>query len=174
MKKAFVGLAAATALVVTGCGLGTQEDDNYVGVCVDRSTNQRVDDSRCPSGAGYNSGMDFFWGYFLASSLMPRVGAPVSGYQTTVDTRRYNAYRGGVAKNGGYVKFDSYKPKSSTITQKDKSLSSSKWKTYDQTGKSKSGWSSGNSGSKSKSGGFGGGSKSSGFGGGSRSSGGRR
>lgn len=169
MRK-YIAVAALSALVLAGCG-SAQEDDNYVGVCLN-SQDVRVDDSYCnPDGSSING---FFWGYFLATSVFPGHGERSSGYVKTYDTKRYNGYRGGVPAKKGTLTFSSYKPKSSTITNKDTSLSSSKWKTYDTKGNSSSGWttkkdstttkkgSSGGGfggGSKSKSGGFGGGGK---------------
>lgn len=137
MIKSIAGVALASALVLSGCS-SAQEDDNYVGVCLDQQ-GVRVDDSLCdPNGGSSMEG--FFWGYFLASAILPGHGQRGSGYVKTYDPKRYNAYRGGVPAKGGYLNFASYKPKSSTITNKDTSLSSSKWKTYDTKGNSSSGW----------------------------------
>ena len=166
------GLVVLTlsALALTGCGLGSQEDDNYVGVCMDPTSQVRVPDSQCNADGSSMNG--FFWGYFLASSYMPGIGQRGSGYVRTYDTQRYNTYRGGVSTKGGYTDFKTYKPVASKVTNSSTSLSSSKWKTYDTKGNSKSGWgtssgtSKGGTGTTSKKSGgsFGGGSKSSGGG----------
>ena len=137
MKK-FTGIATAALVVVTGltaCGSDQPDkvamaSDNYVAVCVDQQGN-RVDDSQCrtapTNGAYVNGGMDmssFFWGYMVASMMMPSYGAPVRNYVTYVDPTYHNVYRGGVPRSGGYVNYSTYKPMSSTVTKSSVSLKS--------------------------------------------------
>lgn len=133
MKKVFA-LFALAALLLTGCGLdqgydNVSADSNYVGVCTNLN-GIRVDDSYCQNVPAYyqNGGMgNFFWGYLVASSMMPRYGAPVTHYVTYVDTRSHNVYRGGVPRTGGSLNYQTYKPKSQTVTKSDVSLKSDKY-----------------------------------------------
>lgn len=129
MKK-ILAFAAGAALMfsLAACGSDVQgdevrADDNYVAVCTDPETGNRVDDSQCASAPQYvdNNGSSmsgFFWGYLLANAMMPSYGYPVTHYVTRVDDTRHNVYRGGVPRTGGYVDFQKYTPLSSKTTAK--------------------------------------------------------
>lgn len=141
MKK-FVVIAATglLAFATAACGADSYHmesvpvDPNYVGVCVN-DKGERVADSFCQSAPAYSNGYvgggvsDFVWGYFLASALMPRYGAPVgSTVIYRVDDTRNNVYRGGVPSTGGKVNFSTFKPMASKVAKPDVAVNSKKYK----------------------------------------------
>lgn len=88
-------LAAALALVVSGCGTTASSQ----GVCRDERTDQRVDDEQCRRGtAGFG-----FW-FFAVGSRYPAIGqavSPLGGSATPQAGTR--AVRGGAPVAGGTV-----------------------------------------------------------------------
>lgn len=128
MKKT-LALVALSGMLLVGCAEAQAEpkaDDNYVAVCTEDG--KRVDDSLCATAPNYvdnGIGMsDVFWGYLIASALMPSYGSPVTGYVTRVDETRHNVYRGGVPRTGGSLNFQTYKPLSSKVVKPKVSLKS--------------------------------------------------
>ena len=85
-KTAAITLGAT--VLVAGALIGTSERDakrDTAGYCVDKSTNQRVDDSECRT--NNSSGAHFYgWYYARNGAYYPRVGAPASGGSFTAPT----------------------------------------------------------------------------------------
>lgn len=90
-----LGITALVAGGVTGCGRTAERD--YAGVCVDKQTQQRVDDSECRNGRG-----GFGWYYLRNGARFPRVGGSVAGgsYSTPSGSSYVD---GGLSKSGGSV-----------------------------------------------------------------------
>ena len=98
----FLGVTALLAPSLSACS--SDEADNQA-VCVDRTTQERVDDDRCDRNDEANVGVGglFFW-YFLATRgglFFPAVGQRVSGGSYAVPAGTH--VRGGVPKAGGNV-----------------------------------------------------------------------
>ena len=98
-----LGVTALLAPSLSACSSDDEVDNQAV--CVDRTTQERVDDDRCDPDDGANVGVGglFFW-YFLATRggrLFPAVGQRVSGGTYAVPTGSYA--RGGVPRAGGAV-----------------------------------------------------------------------
>ena len=106
-RKSAAVILGATALLapsLSACSVGDDEVDNQA-VCVDRRTQERVDDEQCDPDDQANVGVGgiFFW-YFLATrggAFFPGVGQRVSGGTYTVPGGAYT--RGGVPRAGGNV-----------------------------------------------------------------------
>ena len=135
MKKIAAMVAGLGLVFALGaCGSADEPvkaDDNYVGVCTDPDTGNRVDDSKCASAPqyvdnGFSAG-DFFWAYMIANALTPSYGSHVTQYVTRIDDTRHNVYRGGVPASGGYVDFQKYKPVSSTVKRPNVSVKSDRY-----------------------------------------------
>lgn len=62
-------LFAASSLV--GC---SEREPDFYGVCVEESTELRVDDDRCPE----NGGNGFVWFYYPATARVPAVGERIN------------------------------------------------------------------------------------------------
>lgn len=91
------GVLAATSLAACGSGDDAEE---YRGVCVDESTQQRVDDDRCDDDGTRVGGLG--WVYFAAGTRLPALGARVSG-GTAALPRGAAVTRGGVPGDGATV-----------------------------------------------------------------------
>jgi hypothetical protein len=105
-KSAAVILGATTLLApsLSACSVADDEVDNQA-VCVDRRTQERVDDEQCDPDDQANVGVGgiFFW-YFLATrggAFFPAIGQRVSGGTYSVPAG--TAARGGVPRAGGNV-----------------------------------------------------------------------
>jgi len=72
-----VGVVAALAATLTGCGQGTNVSDDYAQICRDNSTEKRLPDDDCN-----NHGGSAHW-YYLplgsGSRTVPAVGQPATG-----------------------------------------------------------------------------------------------
>ncbi len=101
-KTAAITLGAT--VLVAGALIGTSERDakrDTAGYCVDKSTNQRVDDSECRT--NNSSGAHFYgWYYARNGAYYPRVGAPASGGSFTAPTSS-SYVQGGLSSAGGTV-----------------------------------------------------------------------
>lgn len=115
-------LVAALGLGACGGGGGGEEfnaDRDYVGMCFDEDTHERVPDSNCNMNTSYDNGgggafNGFLIGYLLANSTMPRYGQVYNDYSRTVPAGRH-IYRGGVPANGGRLNYNNYRPVSSNV-----------------------------------------------------------
>jgi hypothetical protein len=98
-----LGVTALLAPSLTACGNDDEVDQQAI--CVDRNTQERVDDERCDPDDEANVGVGgiFFW-YFLATrggAFFPAVGQRVSGGTYPPPAGSYR--RGGVPRAGGSV-----------------------------------------------------------------------
>lgn len=104
-------ISVATALLVSGCG-ATQSPssqpgisqasntDDYVQVCQDKDTQQRVEDNKCD---GNLTGTHYQPSYYHYSSMIPAIGAGMlAGYLLSAPARS-NVYRGAAPTTGGYA-----------------------------------------------------------------------
>lgn len=107
-KKALsLALASAVAAVfVTGCSANqpsasqVSSTDDYVQVCQDKDTNQRVDDDKCDNGGTTNRYQPAYYHY---NSMIPSIGtALLMGYILSPPARSM-VYRGAVPTSGGYA-----------------------------------------------------------------------
>lgn len=71
-----VSLVAALSVAMTGCG-SSDDDPDYRGVCVDKSTQKRVDDKQCDNNGGGGGRSSFV--YFPRGATVPPVGSAVHG-----------------------------------------------------------------------------------------------
>ena len=100
-----LGVTALLAPSLAACGSDSDEVDNQA-VCVNKDTNERVDDNQCDPGDqsnGIGVGGLFFW-YFVATrsgAFFPPIGGRVSGGTFTAPSGP--VARGGVPKAGGNV-----------------------------------------------------------------------
>lgn len=104
MKKILLPLMLAASVLLTASGCGspqpdiqqTSEVEEYVGVCIDPETQDRVDDDYCEGDRpNYNP---YFTPYFYPYGYMiPGIGLPVYGGYSTVSS----PYRMGFSKTGG-------------------------------------------------------------------------
>lgn len=87
------------ALGVVGFAAVDNGSDQH-GVCVDRATDQRVDDDECDDrsyGGGYG------WYFIPVGNRAPAVGQPISGQGSFTTPTSGSFARGGVAADGGTV-----------------------------------------------------------------------
>lgn len=98
MKKSVLLVAASAALVLTAAACGSSVGSSQA-ICVDRKTNQRIDDSWCRSDSDH-SGMGWF--YLNNGQTAPAVGARTSGGSWDVPKNTKPVY-GGINKSGGKV-----------------------------------------------------------------------
>ncbi|GAA0292364.1 hypothetical protein GCM10009528_06580 [Kineococcus aurantiacus] len=89
-------MLAATSLAACG----SDDAQEYRGVCVDESTHQRVDDDRCDDDGGRVGGLG--WVYFASGTRAPALGARVSGGTTTLP-KGAALTRGGVPGEGATI-----------------------------------------------------------------------
>lgn len=79
----YVPLLAAV-LVVAGCGVFDDPDAQYGGICVDETTQERLDDERCgdydDEGHGSHSGTFFMWISTGSSYYVPARGQKVPAH----------------------------------------------------------------------------------------------
>lgn len=106
MKKSTVVALGVTAAVASAgiIAVAANDDDDeqptQAAVCVDRSTNERLDDDQCSDERVGGGG--FGWYFIPFGFIAPRVGAPVSG--GSFNTPRGTSYvTGGVPRQGGAV-----------------------------------------------------------------------
>ena len=105
MKLRYVP-ALAALLIAAGCSaLDSTPDARYAGICVDPTTNQRVDDDRCgdfDDQGGTSGGFFFMWiDMSTYHGDVPAVGRPVP---RTIGSRRVPAgtpIAKGVPRQGG-------------------------------------------------------------------------
>src|SRR5512144_1579839 len=100
-----VGLVAMVSMAMTGCS--GAPDADYDGVCVDTSTQRRVDDGECDNGSGGHGssghgssghgGGAHVWRYYSRGTSVPAPGGT-----TTVPDGLVGS-RGGVPAKGGTV-----------------------------------------------------------------------
>lgn len=94
------GTAAFAALALTGCG--RDADPDHQGVCVDRTTERRVDDRDCDGSGGGHGARWVFW---PIGARFPGMGQSVRAYPggTTSLPSGSNGVLGGAAASGGTV-----------------------------------------------------------------------
>jgi len=99
-------IAVVAAMVTTGCSstpTGVQNassPDEYVQVCQDRNTNQRVDDSRCD---GNLTNSYYAPAYYHYNSMIPSIGTVLMMGYLMSPPRSSVVYRGVVPSTGGYA-----------------------------------------------------------------------
>jgi hypothetical protein len=89
-----VGLVAMVSMAMTGCS--STPDADYDGVCVDTTTQRRIDDEECRNGGGHA------WRYYPRGSSVPALGSPASGGTSTVPDGLVAA-KGGAPAEGGAI-----------------------------------------------------------------------
>jgi hypothetical protein len=93
-----LGITAVMASSLTGCATSA----DYAAVCVDPTTEQRVDDDQCDDDADYDGvGTGFFWYYLGARSVVPAIGSTVRGGTYRGSTLTGSVQRGGLPTTGG-------------------------------------------------------------------------
>jgi hypothetical protein len=98
------GTALFAAAVLTGCGSDPEPD--HQAVCVDQSTQTRVEDDRCDDdnvrGGG---GAGFAWLLFASGRRFPPIGGRIANYPGSVRTLPdgHSGAYGGADRNGGTV-----------------------------------------------------------------------
>lgn len=110
LKKALsLGVVGAIAtMLISGCSTAPQgngfdggsSSDDYVQVCQDKTTNQRVDDSRCDG--GYDE-MHYSPSYYHYNSMIPSIGTGMLIGYLLSPPRNSMVYRGAVPSTGGYA-----------------------------------------------------------------------
>ena len=94
-----VGVVAALAATLTGCGQGMNVSDDYAQICRDNSTEKRLPDDDCN-----NHGGSAHWYYLpLGSSgrTVPAVGQPATGGSDSPPSRKTAAR--GISSDGDSV-----------------------------------------------------------------------
>jgi hypothetical protein len=106
-KSAAVVLGVTALLAPSLAACGSDDEVDNQAVCVDKNTQERVDDDQCDpddyENHGSGVGSAFLW-YFIGSQVgrgFPAVGQRVSGGTYTVPSG--SVARGGVPKAGGSV-----------------------------------------------------------------------
>lgn len=109
-RKSAVVAATGIALMaasLTSCGfLGSSDSgDDYAAVCIDKATQQRVEDGRC--GTNYNSNVmasPFLW-YFLGRSAtrIPAIGQSVAGLGGTTTKPTSGKIGNGYPREGAAI-----------------------------------------------------------------------
>lgn len=109
-----LGITGVVAASLTGCS--SDEPVRYQGVCVDRTTMQRLDDDQCDdddASRGYYGGHG--WYYYGVGRSAPAVGQPASGgFWAAPKDGSYVS--GGVPKSGGTVSSSSAKSSGGKVT----------------------------------------------------------
>ncbi|WP_279366968.1 tRNA-dihydrouridine synthase [Microbacterium testaceum] len=94
-----VGVVAALAATLTGCGQGTNVSDDYAQICRDNSTQKRLPDDDCN-----NHGGSAHW-YYLplgsSSRTVPAVGQPATGGSDSLPSGKTAAR--GISSDGDSV-----------------------------------------------------------------------
>lgn len=94
-----VGVVAALAATLTGCGQGTNVSDDYAQICRDNSTEKRLPDDDCN-----NHGGSAHW-YYLplgsSSRTIPAVGQPATGGSDSLPSGKTAAR--GISSDGDSV-----------------------------------------------------------------------
>lgn len=90
-----VSLVAALSVTMTGCSSGSGTD--YNGVCIDKVTQKRIDDTQCKNGSGGHG-----WVYYRSGVSVPAVGSDARSGLGAVP-KGASAVRGGVSAKGGVV-----------------------------------------------------------------------
>ena len=101
-----LGVTALLAAGLAGCssssGEATSDDADYEAVCVDDSTQQRIDDDYCDDRATRYHGSGAAAWYFLARGVgLPRKGGKVTGGTFRDPGAGYTVRRGGAPVGGG-------------------------------------------------------------------------
>lgn len=124
LKRTGMSAVALAVLAATMTGCAASDEPDYVAICVNPATEERVDDTQCTTTAEYDeaglSAGEFFWFYLAASALIPAVGSDVdidSGtYKASKLGKKIKVLRGGMPTTGG-TSYKTYK-KSTTSTTK--------------------------------------------------------
>lgn len=74
MKKTAISVLTASTVLITACGMNSL--DEAQAICMDPSTNVRIDDDFCEEDERNFNGSP--WVYFLAGAAIPAVGAAMS------------------------------------------------------------------------------------------------
>lgn len=104
-------LAVLAASTLTGCA--ESDEPEYVAVCADPISEERVDDSLCTSDAEYVEGdTGYFWYYIAAAAMIPAVGADIDlddgTFKASKLGKKVKVLRGGLPTSGG-TSYKSYK-----------------------------------------------------------------
>jgi hypothetical protein len=105
-----LGVSALLAAGLAGCASdGSRgEDADYEAVCVDDSTQERIDDEHCDDKATRYHGSGAAAWYFLArGAVLPRKGGRVTGGTFREPGAGYTVRRGGAPAAGGTAAGDS-------------------------------------------------------------------
>lgn len=102
-KKSAAVTLGITALVGGSLVAGSSHDAtrDTAGYCVDKNTQQRVDDSQCRTGT-HTTGHTYGWYYARTGTRFPAVGQRASGGSFTAPTGS-SYVEGGLGKGGGTV-----------------------------------------------------------------------
>lgn len=105
-----LGIAGAVAaMLLTGCGTTTHTDtssvagapdDDYVQICYDKETGERVDDDLCD---GDLSNSNYAPSYYHYDSMIPAIGAALLAGHLMSPPAKSKVYRGAVPRTGGYA-----------------------------------------------------------------------
>ncbi|GAB6897716.1 hypothetical protein JCM9957A_08060 [Kineosporia succinea] len=102
-------VATGTALFATAalaaCG-GSEPEKDHQGVCVDQTTQKRVDDDKCDDegGSSYHGGGFYAWRLFPRGSAFPAIGKSVTGGISSIPSGHGAVYGGGDAAGGTVTK----------------------------------------------------------------------
>lgn len=108
-KKAlsFTVVGAIAAMLITGCSPNpepemeaTSASDDYVQICQDKETDQRVEDEKCDDG---QSAARYQPSYYHYDSMIPAIGTALLVGHLLSPPRNSTVYRGAVPKTGGYA-----------------------------------------------------------------------
>ncbi|MYV44189.1 hypothetical protein [Streptomyces sp. SID2888] len=99
-----VGTVGAVALALALCGCSSGPD--YQGICADKRTGTRVDDSFCEHGNKSGGSGGYGWWYARSGSRVPAVGQTLpkaGGGEGFVSPKSGSVVRGGFSAHGGTV-----------------------------------------------------------------------
>lgn len=100
-------VGAVAAMLVTGCSPTPEPEmetasatDDYVQICQDKDTDQRVEDEKCDDG---QNAARYQPAYYPYASMIPAIGTALVVGHLLSPPRRSTVYRGAVPKTGGYA-----------------------------------------------------------------------
>lgn len=115
VKLGITAAVVGAGALVVGAIVADDDEPEYQGVCVDQTTQQRIDDDYCNNGGHYHGHSFVGWYFFSMGHSAPRIGAPVSGGSYQVPDRTY--VRGGVPREGGSISSATTKSGSKTTVR---------------------------------------------------------
>jgi hypothetical protein len=108
-KVLSLGVAGAVAaMLLTGCGASNtapsaeavSSDDEYVQICYDKETEERVDDDHCD---GDLTNSHYAPSYYHYDSMIPAIGTALLVGHLLSPPAKSKVYRGAVPRTGGYA-----------------------------------------------------------------------